>query len=932
MKRAIFCKTLWLCLLLVAGSSASAQDKAIRGMVLDSMDHSPIEKATVIYQIKDSVIAKTITTDKGFFSFKHPADSGTLLFQHLGYATKQVLIHPTASPSASDTILLAPSDKAMDSIVIKSSLPPVVVHGDTTDFNIDSTMFEPYDVVGDLLKRLPGIEIDAAGGITYLGKKITRVLVDGEDLFGGDPNFSLRKLPAGFVAKIQVMDSKTLEQLFLHTPADGEDRTLNIRLKQGTKTLSAAGALVGTQDQVEADGTMSVFKESKWLSLTTNINSSNRTGLVKQSAGPTSYNSNTGASYGNRLGKMRINGSYTYSTNGNSNETYRERTQLITADTSLFTRSRSLFNNGNTSHAVAIGSNWQIDSSSILNLNLSYSATNNKNQNNSSSATTENGLLKNESVNTASSVSSSHNVNGTVNWTKFFKGNKYLMVRVALGGSGQESQLYNQSANRYFKDGVPVNGDTLNRHTQSTNRAKRYGAGLTYNAPINKLLELSLRSNVEFGASSNNRNIYNLDSVNHTEKYDSTYSAKINSFTNSQNLAASLSYHTNKLTLSPGLTTVFQQSLRTLQNNAIRQSLIQYTPSVTGNYSFTKSKQLSLNFYANTLQPTIEQLQPVPDNSNPLYIRLGNPNLRTAFAQTYAASYNHFTPENFVRAGISYSPVSNQIVNAVYYDEFRRQTSKYINVAGVYSLSGNITAGSMKQQKKRSTSWGLSAGADYGQQVFFQSANQYYSKQAGVRSDLSFSKREQVVNATEFSVTLSTSCNRNWIPANTAVLNTTRLTIGPRINAGFTLAKFIYCNTGYNFTYSQLNYHSTLRGNDAYSFHNLTNNLTFQFKKRYFLQSFFTYSYNTQVPAGGPKGIPSLNVNASARVLKGGRGEVRLSALNLLAPKNDFRRIVSDNVIEDVQSNTLRNYFTLRFQYSFSKIEKRKNIRLPERR
>jgi hypothetical protein len=651
--------------------------------------------------------------------------------------------------------------------------------------------------------------------------------------------------------------------------------------------------------------------------------SSNKLDLVRTTAGPTSSSSNAGVNYGNKWGSIRLNSSYGYNENANSNELNRERTQIITADTSFFTRNKNRYNYKNGSHRFTTGANWAIDSTSTLDIGISFTGTKNNSQNSSSSLTTENGALRSESVNNNASAGSNQTLGATLFWAKRFNSKgRNVSINARINNSDQASDLYSVSTNTYFKNGVPVSGDTLDRNTKTSSRTKGYAVNISYSEPISKTVRINLRSDLDFNKTTTVRAIYNLDSVSHAAVYDSLYSAEIQSSFNTQNLNASLLYTTEKWNVSTGLATVLQQTLRTLQNEDIRQTLLRLSPSANATYSISKEKRLRANFSATTIQPTIDQLQPVPDNSNPLYIRLGNPNLRTAFSQNYGLSYTYYSLANVVAAGLTYSPVKAQIVNAVYYDEFRKQTARFINVDGIYSLRGNFSVSKTAREDKRSQGWTFSSNGSYGQQVFFQNNSQYYSRNYTTGGEISFSQREAVAKPTSYTIGLSTLFNRNWTPANTAVLNTTRLTIAPKLEGGCTLAGFIYATLSYQAWYNKLDYHSMLRRNDEYSSHSIFNNLTLQIKKRYSLQSAFGYTYNTRVPAGTAKGMPNLNLYASAYIFKGGRGQVKAEALNLFATANDLRRTVGENYIEDVQITSLRNYFTLRFQYNFNRIDR----------
>jgi hypothetical protein len=179
-----------------------------------------------------------------------------------------------------------------------------------------------------------------------------------------------------------------------------------------------------------------------------------------------------------------------------------------------------------------------------------------------------------------------------------------------------------------------------------------------------------------------------------------------------------------------------------------------------------------------------------------------------------------------------------------------------------------------------------------------------------------------VARAARYTVSLTSSYNRNWTPANTKILNTTRLNIAPSIDGGCTLLAFIYATASYKVWYNKLDYHSATRRNDEYSAHHFNTDLRFQVQKKIWVQSAFAYQYNTRVPQGTPKGIVNCNLSATAQVLQG-RGQVMFTAVDLFAQSTNLRRTVGENFIEDVQMDNLQNYFTLRFQYVFSKLEKR---------
>ena len=207
--------------------------------------------------------------------------------------------------------------------------------------------------------------------------------------------------------------------------------------------------------------------------------------------------------------------------------------------------------------------------------------------------------------------------------------------------------------------------------------------------------------------------------------------------------------------------------------------------------------------------------------------------------------------------------------------------------------------------------------------MYFQNNNQYYSRNYTTNGELSYSLRNQKIRTASYTIALSSSFSRNWTPADEKVLNTTRLNIAPKIESSISMAhEAIYVTSSYNVWYNKLNYHSSLRKNDEYSIHHFNNNLNVWIKKKFSIQSTLQYQYNTSAPANANKGIFTFNLSTSARVLKE-KGLLTFAAFELFSTNTNLRRVVGENYIEDVQMENLQNYFTLKFQYSFSKLERR---------
>jgi hypothetical protein len=471
--------------------------------------------------------------------------------------------------------------------------------------------------------------------------------------------------------------------------------------------------------------------------------------------------------------------------------------------------------------------------------------------------------------------------------------------------------------------------DSLRQHILTNSSNNSTGFGFSFIEPITKNLRLQLQQNFDYTASQTERRTYNVDSLIKDEVYDSDYSNEWSAKTLKIHSNLSLLYEKESLYLTIGLTRAQNNSDRVMENNdKIQQKQKNYSPSLVANYKLSKTKSLRFNFSGNYQNPSIEQLQPVPDNSNPLFIRLGNPGLKPSFQQNYNLGYNGFYKEGkTIALSLNYSPVINHIVNAIHFDEFGVRSSQFINVTGIYNIRSNWNFTKViSGPSQAGQSWGTSGNAGFGRSVFFDRNNMLYTRIYNLRQSINFTSRMlKGKQRNNISASLTVQYNRSMSPSNTSGINSKNLGMQPKLDWGFRIKDFIDIITSYSVSYNELNYSGTTLSKQRYADHMASNNLNFQIKKKFTLESNLTYRYNGRLPKGTANREQWLwRMGASVNVFKNQRGLISFSANDLLSNGADITRTIGDNYVEDVQTARQRSYYTLSFQYNWTRMARKK--------
>src|ERR1700744_5311739 len=233
----------WLCMFLLAVLAAPGVvigQGSLKGKLIDSVTKKPLTLASVtVFRQADTVmmVYRLSDPDGNFRLNSIPLNTPCyLLVSFIGYEVirKPILLKDNTSVDLG-TLRMTPGAKAMEEAIVTAERPPIRVYKDTIEFNAASFKTLPDALVEDLLRKLPGVDVDKAGNIRVNGKPVNRILVDGRYFFGDDPRMATRNLPANVVDKVQITDDK--EQIDRSTDGDMTriGKVINLTLKKSVK-------------------------------------------------------------------------------------------------------------------------------------------------------------------------------------------------------------------------------------------------------------------------------------------------------------------------------------------------------------------------------------------------------------------------------------------------------------------------------------------------------------------------------------------------------------------------------------------------------------------------------------------------------------------------------------------------------------------------
>ena len=711
--------------------SLNSQTLKISGNVQDTAAKIPLENALgMVIRLNDSTLVKFARTDKGglFKLDALPIDTYIVIISHPQFADQTFIVVGSDKQKEFDfgKIILPPKTNTLNEVMIYAYRDKVYYKGDTLIFTADSFKTRQNATVEDLLKKLPGVRVDAKGKITVQGKTVDQVLVDGDEFFGSDPTIATKNLAANTVETVQVYEKK-------NENTDSKDETvkvMNLKLKDEAKKgyfgkISGAGGTdaLNTKNFYEGELLANSFKKNRKISLFgLGANSprqafgwndvfqyglNNEYSFESQDGDPNSgtwsmgggqangipQTLKTGFYYNDKLSKKtKINTDYTYN-NNLLNTLGTTNTQYFLGDTTYTDAQTKTGRQTNQSHGLNLRINQTLDSLTelIFAPKIKYS-TNTTSDNTTDDFYSEDKKLTRQTVVTNTNDNTVTDVTGNLKLNrKFKKKDRFLYLSYNINVRNEENLGYLNSTNHYF---LPVDSVHLVNQQKTNNNSKQeHQAVIIYTEPITPKIKLEFSYDFLFNKSLQDKTTKDFSGT----AYDIENPTLTNNFNNTRQIQRGglrFIYEVKKYRISLGsrYRQVQQSSLNLSSGKTLSQTVNNVLPYAGLRYRFSDNKNLSVDYSTSSQQPDLNQMQPVIDNTNPNRITIGNPSLKPTYGQSLNFNFYSFKPisNRNVYGGGNFSSTNNAITYTTVYDKSGIATSQPVNVNGNYNANGYL--------------------------------------------------------------------------------------------------------------------------------------------------------------------------------------------------------------------------------------------------
>lgn len=883
-------KTIILLFFLFTGIITMAQSSGIlTGKLIDSVGKQSLKDASIsILDPKDSTLEVFgLSLSDGSFSVKN-ITFGTYLvhisFQSYDPVFRHITVSPTNSTINLGTIYLKIASDLLPTVTV--SVAPIVIKKDTIEYNASSFKTKPNAVAEDLLKKMPGIDVDKAGNITAQGESVKRVLVDGKRFFGDDPKMATKNLPPDVIDKVQVFDDLSDQSKFTGFDDGNRVKTINFTTRKDKRKGYFGKAVVseGTNGVYDESANIHRFNGSQQISLIGQANDVNKQNFTGGSGGGGNSSSGIttttagGANYRDSWGKTNttdLAGSYFYNnlsalTNAQSNAQY-----IPQSDTSQIINSNSSSVSKNINHRINLNVESKLDSVNSLVFRPGISFTRSTPHSSSQSLNTlTNGDTVYNTVNSSHSISNGYSINGTNFQLRHRFNKRYRTISLDINYSASESKGdgFNYSINSHK---IPVQKiDTLDQYFVDTSHSYSISPTLSYTEPLGKNSILEFRYNFSYN---NNTSINNTFRYTEASKgytyFDSLYSNsyKFNSTSNNFTLSYRLQKTNYNFNIGSGIQYTDRSNLNTTKNINTSQHFVNLTPTANFQYTFTKTSNLRIFYSGRTGQPSITQLQPLTTTSDSINFQIGNPNLKQQFTHSLRALYSNFdvVTQRIIFATLNFSTVVNDIQSSVFTNSRLGRNTTYVNLNGTYNLAGYFNYGFPLRRPKSNLSFATNINYSQAQSLIDGASN--------------FTKNTSLGENIKWTTNLKDNFDMNF-----------------SANSTYNIARYTLRST------SNANYYSL----------GLSTDFTYYTNNGWLVAADFDYTYSGNHAAGYNTSIPLLNPSIAKQFLKNKAGELRLTCFDLLNANKSVTRTVSSTQITDTRSNVLTQYFLLTFTYN----------------
>ncbi|HTJ13804.1 MAG TPA: outer membrane beta-barrel protein [Dinghuibacter sp.] len=899
---------------------ARAQTAQVTGTVRDTINQT-IPANTVILLLRPAdttMVAYTRADTKGHFAFDNVPPGGYLLWiSHPAFAQYSDSIGVKPGANNLGAIYLTLRSKLLADITIKG-VNPIRIKGDTTEFTADSFAVRPGATVEDLLKVLPGIQVDKDGKITAMGQT-AKILVDGEEFFGDDPTVATRNISASAVDKVQVFDKKSDQAAFTGIDDGQTQKTINLKLKNDRKNgyFGKLTGGLGTNGYYENTAALNLFQKKRKFAVFGIAANTGKTGLNMADAGNYSTNGlttmagdggvmmffgggnndftdwngsysgqgvpvawNAGAHYSNKYNddKITIGGDYIFNqvSVGVNNNTI---SRLTLPDSTI---NNTVDNNykkiTDIQHSLNLRYDVQLDSLDEVKV-TAVGKVRHKDTflRDTSYTSNQDSALLNNSGNHQNYTGQNNTFNSTLLWM-----HKTHKIGRTLSFSAQEDYNevnttgYQYSVVNGYEGGVLQSQDTTDQYKSDYSRSLSLITKLTYTEPLGHSNYLTFDYGVNLLSSSSDKNSYNRDGGGKYVMLDSAYSNyyTLNILANTGGVFFKRS--TKKYNFSfgtdAGYTSYNQDNI--YQDTVRKRSFVNWYPKASFSTKFGNGGRFGIQYYGNTTQPSLDQLQPVANNNNPLNIVMGNPNLKPSYT-------------------------SQIYLNAGRYDVLK---DRGYNVWGNFTMVNNA--------------FGSKDSIDAVGKSYSETVNVNSSENAYLSGNYDFKWKKPDIRL-GFGPSLNYSKNTNYVNGQLNNTHSGSAGLGASIGKSKDKKYDFWVNARANYNVSQSSIQSA--NNLAYWTYSVNGNASKQLPAKFMLTADCDMSFYQKIGNFNQRNIALVNASIQKMFFKNNDLVLKAAINDIFNQNTGFSRNISTNLATQSMYTAIHRYLLFSVTWNFSK-------------
>jgi hypothetical protein len=888
----------------------------IKGNAKDTLNNDLAYATVMLLNPKDTTLMNfTRSDDKGAFSFKNVKNTAYLLkISYIGYLPFQLHL-PPATEEIKDlgTLRIKPISNELMEVVIKTAKAPLRIHGDTIEYDATTFKVPPGSTVEDLLRRLPGIELDAEGNIKAQGKDVKKVYVDGKTFFGDDPKAATKNLGAETISKVQVYNEKS-EQAKLTGVDDGKkEKAMNLELKAEYKkgAFGKITGAVGTEERWAGRGNYNRFNEKEQLSFIGYGNNINQTGVNWEDYGefkgqnsfgnqdngdfgfsqnryysmgddvPISWfdgrgftkNFGGGSNYNFDSKKTKFNVSYFYNQTELELDQFTNR-QTFLSDTSFFSADTTAKYDFRGNHSLSTRLEQNLDSNNILIIKASGRLGNSNGRDQQLQLFSDE---NNSPVNNLNLDNTNDGDNWRISSSAIFR-HKFKKKGRSFAISGG----YNSSETDGTAELSSYNSLVVQRLRQSNlgkNNTQQVKSSVLYTEPLSK--RWFWESFYNYNKTENNVNRQVADPENAGQRIDSL-SVYYENNTLYNRAGTSIRYSHEGANFSMGLAAqqiqldgaYSRDRNEPLITDPIDRTYNNWVPRVELGYEFSNNFNFSGGYNYSVAEPQLQQLQPVPNVSNPAFQYVGNPDLAPETNHSFNFDVGYWNPGNFANFSVwsEYSFFDSKIVESQtteFTGELVRVTARPQNVSGGTRFATGVW--SSYPIIKTKLTFNLSGNVDFDKSPVFVDAVETETKSNGFnfRTGLSLTPSQKVI-------------------------------IG--LNG--------------NFRFNHTTYALSADLTQNIQTHSVDASVKWQFIDKTFFESNFNYSLYKNDRFEFDRTVSLWNASIRRLLGKSNKIEARLAAFDLLNQRVNITQNATLNYVTRSVAPTLARYFMLSLSYN----------------